>query len=197
MHHTHQDFVTIFIYIKKAIQNYRHRGIVQWYFLLNVITTKFHIKVCYTIIGHKKYDYKNFFSIPDLTNSLVLKSISHIFDDYMSIFNLLYNKKEMANNKIFQHVLSKPNVSQCKQRLHFVVSLCFHWFRTFPFMANIYICHINRTHMPINDTIMLGIILSKHLLQQYSYDNKQKTKYQGYALPLIISFSWWNENYSL
>ena len=41
--------------------------------------------------------------------------------------------------------------------------------------------------MPINDTIMLGIILLKHLLQQYSYDNRQNTKYQGYALPIIIS----------
>ena len=41
----------------------------------------------------QKYDYKTFFSIPDWTNSFVLKSISHIFDDYMSIFNLLYNKK--------------------------------------------------------------------------------------------------------
>ena len=83
-----------------------------------------------------------FFSIPDWTNSLVLKSISHIFDDYMSIFNLLYNKKkEMANNKMFQNVLSKPNVSQCKHRLRFVVSLCFRWFRTLPFMANIYMPH--------------------------------------------------------
>ena len=143
---------------------------------------------------YKNMLYKNMitklFSIPDWTHSFVLKSISHIFDDYMSIFNLLYNKKkEMANNKMFQNVLSKPNVSQCKQRLHFVVSLCFHWFRTLPFIANIYICHINRTHMPINDTIMLGIILLKHLLQQYSYDNEQNTKYQGYALPIIISFA--------
>ena len=130
-----------------------------------------------------------FFSIPDWTNSLVLKSISHIFDDYMSIFNLLYNKKKKwlttKCSKMFFLNQMSHNVN-----IDFVLwSVCAFVDLEHCRLWRIYICHINRTHMPINDTIMLGIILLNHLLQQYSYDNKQNTKYPAYTLPIIISFA--------
>ena len=115
----------------------------------------------------------------------------------MSIFNLLYNKKKKWLTTKCSKMFFLNQMSHNVNRDFILWSVCAFIDLEHSRLWRIYICHINRTHMPINDTIMLGIILSKHLLQQYSYDNKQKIKYQGYALPIIISFSWWNKKYSL